>query len=122
QTEVAEVPTAFCPFQGQLLAGVGNILRLYDLGKRKLLRKSENRQFPGAIRKIHAYDNRIYVSDMTSGTFMLEYTAADKSMKIFADSVSKVYTTDSILVDYNTVASSSLFRHFANFSTFVRRR
>lgn len=29
------------PFHNRLLVGVGNALRVYDLGKRKLLRKSE---------------------------------------------------------------------------------
>ena len=30
-------------FQGRLIAGVGKALRLYDIGKKKLLRKAENR-------------------------------------------------------------------------------
>merc|ERR1711991_634283 len=40
---------------------------------------------------------------------MLEYSVSDRSMKIFADSVTKLYTTDSILLDYNTVASGDKF-------------
>ena len=28
-------------FKGRLLAGVGNVLRIYELGKKKLLRKCE---------------------------------------------------------------------------------
>jgi hypothetical protein len=31
---------------GRLLAGVGKSLRMYDLGKKKLLKKCENRNFP----------------------------------------------------------------------------
>lgn len=42
-TPVEEAPTALCPFQGRLLAGVGKCLRLYDLGRKKLLRKCENK-------------------------------------------------------------------------------
>lgn len=30
-------------FQGRLLAGVGKALRIYDIGKKKLLRKVENK-------------------------------------------------------------------------------
>lgn len=30
-------------FQGRLIAGVGKALRLYDIGKKKLLRKVENK-------------------------------------------------------------------------------
>lgn len=42
-TSVEEAPTALCPFQGRLLVGVGKCLRLYDLGRKKLLRKCENK-------------------------------------------------------------------------------
>lgn len=41
QTEVDDVPTALIAFQGKLIAGVGDKLRLYDVGKKKLLRKQE---------------------------------------------------------------------------------
>ncbi|KAF5797139.1 putative cleavage/polyadenylation specificity factor, A subunit [Helianthus annuus] len=37
KTQVDGVPLALCQFQGRLLAGIGSILRLYDLGKRRLL-------------------------------------------------------------------------------------
>ena len=30
-------------FQGRLLVGVGRFLRVYDMGKKKLLRKCENK-------------------------------------------------------------------------------
>jgi splicing factor 3B subunit 3 len=40
---VEEVPAAIAPFQGRVLIGVGKLLRVYDLGKKKLLRKCENK-------------------------------------------------------------------------------
>ncbi len=43
KTAVEEVPLALCSFQGKVLVGVGKVLRLYDFGKKKLLRKSENK-------------------------------------------------------------------------------
>jgi splicing factor 3B subunit 3 len=42
-TEITDIPKAMIPFQGRLLVGVGNALRIYDLGKRKLLRKAETK-------------------------------------------------------------------------------
>ena len=33
----------FFLLQGRVLAGVGRLLRIYDLGKKKLLRKCENK-------------------------------------------------------------------------------
>ena len=43
KTSLEEIPFAMCAFQGKVLIGVKNLLRLYDLGKKKLLRKSENK-------------------------------------------------------------------------------
>lgn len=43
RTEVEECPAAICPFNGKLAVGIGHILRIYDLGKKKLLRKCENK-------------------------------------------------------------------------------
>ena len=44
KTAVGGIPGALAAFKGRLLAGVGPIVRLYDLGKKKLLRKSEYRR------------------------------------------------------------------------------
>ena len=38
-----DVPLAFGEFQGRLLVGVGNLLRIYELGKKRLLKKCENK-------------------------------------------------------------------------------
>ena len=43
-TSVAGIPGAMAGFKGRLLVGVNSILRLYDLGKKKLLRKAEYRR------------------------------------------------------------------------------
>lgn len=43
QTETDDVPLSLLAFQGKLITGVGKALRLYEIGKKKLLRKSENR-------------------------------------------------------------------------------
>ncbi|KAI8539899.1 hypothetical protein RHMOL_Rhmol09G0218500 [Rhododendron molle] len=64
KTQVDGVPLALCQFQGRLLAGIGSVLRLYDLGKRRLLRKCENKMFPNTINSIHTYRDRIYVGDI----------------------------------------------------------
>jgi CPSF A subunit region len=43
KTPVEDIPYAICSFQGRVLVGIGKMLRLYDLGKKKLLRKCENK-------------------------------------------------------------------------------
>ncbi|PIA27981.1 hypothetical protein AQUCO_07400081v1 [Aquilegia coerulea] len=67
KTQVEGIPLALCQFQGKLLAGIGSVLRLYDLGKRKLLRKCENKLFPNTIISLHTYRDRIYVGDIQEG-------------------------------------------------------
>ena len=42
-TIVEEVPHAIAAFQGRVAVGIGRLLRLYDLGKKKLLRKCESK-------------------------------------------------------------------------------
>lgn len=64
KTQVEGVPLALAQFQGRLLAGIGSVLRLYDLGKRRLLRKCENKLFPNTIVSIQTYRDRIYVGDI----------------------------------------------------------
>lgn len=44
-----DVPLAIAPFQGRAMVGVGKLLRIYDLGKKKLLRKCENKVRRGAV-------------------------------------------------------------------------
>jgi splicing factor 3B subunit 3 len=69
KTQVEGVPLALCQFQGRLLAGIGSVLRLYDLGKKRLLRKCENKLFPNSIVSIHTYRDRIYVGDIQEVCF-----------------------------------------------------
>ena len=64
KTQVEGVPLALAQFQGRLLAGIGSVLRLYDLGKRRLLRKCENKLFPNTIVSIQTYRDRIYAGDI----------------------------------------------------------
>ena len=48
----------------QVLIGVGKLLRLYDLGRKKLLRKCENKHIPHAVVDIKTIGERIIVSDI----------------------------------------------------------
>lgn len=43
KTETDDVPLSLIGFQGRLLAGIGKALRIYEIGKKKLLRKCENK-------------------------------------------------------------------------------
>lgn len=44
KTQVEGIPMAVAAFKGKLVAGIGTSLRMYELGKKKLLRKCEYRK------------------------------------------------------------------------------
>ena len=64
RTPVGGVPGALAPFKGRLLAGVGATLRIYEAGKKKLLRKCEHRKLPTHIATLATLGDRIYVGDL----------------------------------------------------------
>ena len=97
-------------FKGRLLVGVGNTLRLYDFGKKKLLRKVENRNFPNFIKTIHAQGERIYVGDVQESFHYVRYKREDGSMYIVADDVNPDTTSPPHCpLDYDTIAGGDRF-------------
>jgi len=109
KTPVDQPPLAMACFQKRLIVGMGNFLRIYDLGKRKLLRKCENKQFPTTIQSIHVMADRLYVGDMCESFFMVRYNKADKTLEIFADTDTPRYLTASTVIDFDTVCAGDKF-------------
>ncbi|KAG0471556.1 hypothetical protein HPP92_016102 [Vanilla planifolia] len=109
KTQVEGVPLALCQFQGRLLAGIGAVLRLYDLGKRRLLRKCENKLFPNTINSIHTYRDRIYVGDIQESFHYCKYRRDENQLYIFADDSVPRWLTASHHVDFDTMAGSDKF-------------
>jgi len=109
QTDVDDIPSVLNEFQGKLLVGCGKALRLYELGKKKLLRKCENRLFPVSIVKLQTYGDRIYVGDVAESIHFVKYKRQDNSLVIFADDTVPRYVTCLCILDYNTVAVGDKF-------------
>jgi splicing factor 3B subunit 3 len=109
KTEVEDVPLALCEFQGRLLAGVGKTLRLYDLGKKKLLRKAENRDFPTMVTGIKVTGDRVYVSDLMESVHFVKWRRAEGALVIFADDQTPRLTTAFCTLDYDTVCGADKF-------------
>ncbi|KAK3816054.1 MAG: splicing factor 3B subunit 3 [Benniella sp.] len=112
KTAVEDVPHALLHFQGRLLAGIGRILRIYDLGKRKLLRKCENRSIPTSIVTLHNQGGRIVVGDVQESVHYASYIASDNKIVVSADDKAPRWITCSAMIDYDTVAAGDKFGNF----------
>ena len=90
--------------QGRVLVGVDNKLRIYDLGRVKLLRKCENKQVPNMIVRIKTEGNRIFVGDTTDSIHCLKYRRNENQLAVFADDTTQRWTGDIAVLDHNTIA------------------
>lgn len=113
KTPVDDLPGAIAAFKGKLLAGIGRYLRVYDLGKKKLLRKCENKHIPNYIVTIHTIGERIVVGDIQESFHFLRYKRHENQLIIFADDTSPRWVTCSTLLDYDTIAGADKFGNIA---------
>jgi len=122
QTELDDVPTAIMAFQGKLIAGVGRALRLYEIGKKKLLRKAENKVRPALLRRrltrqtiptcimtLNTQGSRIIVGDLQESIHYAVYKAPENRLIVVADDSQPRWITCSTMVDYLTVAAGDKF-------------
>ncbi|MCJ1353375.1 MAG: pre-mRNA-splicing factor rse1 [Icmadophila ericetorum] len=109
KTKIEEPPLALLPFQGRLLAGVGSLLRIYDLGMKQLLRKCQAQVVPNLIVGLQTQGSRIIVSDVQESITYVVYKYQDNLLIPFVDDVIARWTTCATMVDYETVAGGDKF-------------
>jgi len=110
RTQLDGAPTAVAHFnKGRLLVGCGRSLRLYDLGKKKLLRKCEHADFPNAIVSLHTAGERIYVGDLQESLHYVRYKPDDNAFYCFADDTAPRWTTAAMPLDYDTCCGADKF-------------
>jgi splicing factor 3B subunit 3 len=72
-TACEDIPGAFSEYRGKLVAGVGNVLRVYELGMKKLLRKLENKSLTSPIVSIKVEDSgRIFAADISESVHVFK--------------------------------------------------
>jgi splicing factor 3B subunit 3 len=110
RTSVEDGPVlALAHFQGRLLAGVGKSLRLYEMGKRQLLRKCERRGLPTFVKTIQTIGDRAYIGDMMQSIQVFRYEAtSNRFVTVAVDPSPRPIVTQELL-DLNTVAASDKF-------------
>ena len=108
-TPVEDVPYTIAPLAGRVIVGVGTTLRLYDLGKRRLLRKTEVRGFPTAIVQLAVTGDRAFVGDAAESVHVVKYKRAENALVVFADDIGARHITALLSLDHDTVAGGDKF-------------
>lgn len=109
KTKVPGIALAFSQFQGRLAAGVGNLIRIYDLGLKQLLLKTENKQLPNQINFIQSQGNRMYVSDVQHSVHIITYRYQNNTLYVFADDYISRFMTCTLVLDFDTVLGGDKF-------------
>ncbi|CAK7893910.1 pre-mRNA-splicing factor Rse1p [[Candida] anglica] len=111
RTEVDFKPTVLCEFDGKLLVGMQNYLRIYDMGQRQLLRKTSTQiDYFKTITAISVNENnRLVVADISQSTSFVKYDSTINQFVPFADDIMKRQITSMISLDYSTVVGGDKF-------------
>lgn len=112
KTPVDFIPSALTQFGGRLLAGVGGLLRLYDIGQKRLLRKCEIK-LPTFIVSIQTQGWRIVAGDAHESVFFIQYRHEENQFVLFSDEPQPRPISTTCLLDYDTVATADRFGTFA---------
>lgn len=114
--EAQGVVLAMAEFEGRLLVSFSPnaekvaVLRLYELGKKQLLKKSEYRNVVcGGFTSIQIVKDRIFVSDTHQSVHVLKLNKVDGQMFVIADDMMQRYMSCMLLLDYNTVVGADKF-------------
>jgi splicing factor 3B subunit 3 len=114
RTPVDDGPVlAMAHFQGRLLVGIGKSLRLYEMGKRQLLRKCELRGLPTFVKTIQTVSNRAFVGDMIQSIQIIRYDSAANCLVMIANDPCPRPIVSQELLDWNTVAVGDKFGNIA---------
>ncbi|KAL4867913.1 hypothetical protein BDV12DRAFT_170537 [Aspergillus spectabilis] len=109
KTKVEEPPLALIGFQGRLVAGIGSVLRVYDLGMKQLLRKCQAIVVPKTIVGLQTQGSRIVVSDVRESITYVVYKYQENVLIPFVDDSIPRWTTATTMVDYETTAGGDKF-------------
>ena len=114
RTEVSSGPVlAMAHFQGRLLVGIGSTLRLYEMGKRQLLRKCELRGLPTIVKTLQTAGDRAFVGDMIQSMQFVRYDSTSNRLVLVANDRNPRPITCQELLDLNTVAVGDKFGNIA---------
>jgi len=109
-TPVESVCYALSDYHGRILAGVGATLRIYEFGRRQLLKKVEYRQaVPNAVCTLAAISDRIFVGDVQESVQLFQYKPSENRLMLLANDTVPRWMTAMCIVDYYSVFGADKF-------------
>ncbi|ETB61854.1 hypothetical protein YYC_01663 [Plasmodium yoelii 17X] len=108
-TPIEDQPYCFCPFNGRVIVSVGNKLRIYALGKKKLLKKCEYKDIPEAIVSIKVSGDRIFASDIRESVLIFFYDSNQNLIRLISDDIIPRWITCSEILDHHTIIAADKF-------------
>ncbi|GMM34052.1 U2 snRNP complex subunit [Saccharomycopsis crataegensis] len=110
QTKVEKPVASVVDFAGKLLVGMGNTLRLYDMGQKQLLRKAEiTLNNLNNIISLKTQGFRIYVGDIKESITFVVYKPKQNIFIPFVDDFVSRHVTSFTTLDYDTVIGGDKF-------------
>ncbi|ODQ77704.1 hypothetical protein BABINDRAFT_41141 [Babjeviella inositovora NRRL Y-12698] len=108
-TELEAIPLAMAEFQGRLLVGMKDTLRVYEMGQKQLLRKTSSRLNVTQIVKLATQGMRVIVGDVRQSVTFCVYRPRENAFVAFADDTIARNTTAMTMLDYDTVIGGDKF-------------
>mmetsp|Transcript_10419 Transcript_10419/g.21430 ORF Transcript_10419/g.21430 Transcript_10419/m.21430 type:complete len:1222 (+) Transcript_10419:121-3786(+) len=108
-TKVGGVVLSMTQFQNKLLVGVGGMLRLYDVGKKQLLRKCEKSVSKTIVKCVACAGDRIYVGDMSNSVQILKFDPERQIMNLVCEDTMPRSIVSMCVLDIDTVCASDRF-------------
>lgn len=99
------------PWKDKFLAGVGNCLRLYEIGKKRVLKKAEIKNLTSPVNTIKLWGQRIFATEVNDSFHMYKYKPREQTFFDIADDVLNRYITTTAILDYHTIIGADKFEN-----------
>ncbi|KAJ1955237.1 pre-mRNA-splicing factor rse1 [Dipsacomyces acuminosporus] len=112
-TPVEDIPQALMSFNGMLLVGMGKMLRLYDLGIKRLLKKAQSLVAPNIITGLKPHPSsplRLFISDVQESVQLVTFNQNTHNFHVILnDTLPRYITNFHVLDDGDTVIAGDKF-------------
>ena len=110
-TTMDGIPYSIASHKGKMLAGIGYMLRMYDIGKKQLLKKCEYKHLYMGVNNIYTYGERIFVTDLSDSFHLLKHKQRENQFVEIADDVLPRWITSAAVLDYHTLVGADKFQN-----------